>query len=184
MKLTRVEKKEKAKKLSDVVGKAPYLFFTEYQGLKFLELADLRGKLGPLGGRYSVVKNSQLRHALKGAGIDGADPKLLKGPLGLVVSAGEDPVSAAKVLAAFAKQFPVFKIKAGYVGQRWMTAVECQKLSSLGTRPEMLAKLVGLLYANVAQSAAVLSAPLRDFVFALSAVRDKKEKEIPAAAAA
>jgi len=184
MKLTKNQKKDKAKELSGSLTKAEHLFFTEYQGLKFVEMDELRGKLKMLGGRYSVVKNSQLRHALKGAGIDGADAGLLKGPLGLVVADGDDPVAAAKVLAMFAKQFPVFKVKAGYVGKKWMTTAECQKLSTLGTRPELLAKFVGLLYASGAQAASVLQAPIRDFVLALSALEDKKKKETPAAATA
>ncbi len=184
MKLTKDQKKEKAKELSGTLEKAGQLFLTEYQGLKFVELDDLRGKLKPLGGRYSVVKNSRLKHALNGSGIDGVEAGLLKGPVGLVVSEGEDPVAAARVLSAFAKQFPIFKIKAGYVGKKWLTSAECQRLSTLGTKPELLAKFVGLLYAAGAQSASVLQAPLRDFVLALSALEAKKKKETPAAAAA
>ena len=184
MKLSKDQKKEKAKTLAGTLSKAEHLFFTEYQGLKFVEMDELRGKLKTLGGRYSVIKNSQLRHALKGAGIDGADAGLLKGPIGLVVADGDDPVAAAKVLAAFAKQFPVFKVKAGFVGKKWMTTAECKTLSTLGTRPELLAKFVGLLYASGAQAASVLQAPIRDFVLALAALEDKKKKETPAAAAA
>ena len=52
-------------------------------------------KLRPLRCKFSVAKNSQIRYALKNAGIDGIDPKLLKGPVGLVVAEGEDPVAAA-----------------------------------------------------------------------------------------
>lgn len=175
MKHTKNQKIEKAKTLGVSLGKAPHLFFTEFQGVKFVELYELRGRLRPLRCKYSVVKNSLIRHALKNAGIDGVDPKLLKGPVGLVVAEGEDPVAAAKVLSAFAKDFPLLKIKAGYVGGQWMTAAECVKLSTLGTRPEILAKLVGTLYTAVSQSAGVLQAPLRDFVLVLKALEEKKK---------
>lgn len=183
MKLTKKEKIEKSKAVADALKKAPHLFFTEFQGLKFVELDELRAKLRPLRCRYAVVKNSLVRYALKNAGIDGVDPKLLKGPVGMVVADGDDPVAPVKILAAFAKQFPLLKIKAGFVGAKWMTPADCQKLSTLGSRPELLAKLAGTLYSAVSQSAGVLQAPIRDFVYVLAALEDKKKKESGAAAA-
>ena len=177
MKLTKKEKSEKSKVLADVLKKAPHLFFTEYQGLKFIELDELRGKLRPLKCRFAVVKNSLIRYALKNAGVDGIDPKLIKGPIGMVVAETEDPVAPAKVLAAIAKQFPFLKVKAGYVSRKWMTPGECQKLSTIGSKPELASKLVGALYAAVSQSAGVLQAPIRDFVLVLAALEDKKKKE-------
>ncbi|MBI5629338.1 MAG: 50S ribosomal protein L10 [Elusimicrobia bacterium] len=175
MKLTKNDKIEGAKALAENLKKAPHLFFAEYQGLKFVELDELRGKLRPLRCRFAVVKNSLVRYALKSAGIDGADAKLFTGPVGMVVSESEDPVAAAKVLAAFSKQFPFLKIKAGLVSQKWMTPGECQTLSTLGSKPELLAKLAGTLYSAVSQSAGVLQAPIRDFVLVLKALEDKKK---------
>jgi len=183
MKLTKNEKIEKSKQLAETLKKAPHLFFTEYQGLKFVELDELRAKLRPLHCRYAVIKNSLVRYALKNAGVEGVDPKLFKGPVGMVVSDSEDPVAAAKVLAAFSKQFPLLKIKAGFVGAKWLTPSDCQKLSTLGSKPELLAKLAGTLYSAVSQSAGVLQAPIRDFVYVLAALEEKKKKEQGAAAA-
>src|SRR5207302_1128135 len=182
MKKTKNEKIEQSKAVAESLKKAPHLFFTEFQGLKFVELDELRAKLRPLKCRYAVVKNSLVRYALKNAGVDGVDPKLLKGPVGMVVSDSDDPVAPAKVLAAFAKQFPLLKIKAGFVGAKWMSPADCQKLSTLGSRPELLAKLAGTLYSAVSQSAGVLQAPIRDLVLVLAALEDKKKKEGPAAA--
>ncbi|HAM35657.1 MAG TPA: 50S ribosomal protein L10 [Elusimicrobia bacterium] len=177
MKLTKKEKVEKSQKMAESLKGAPHLFFTEYQGLKFQELDELRAKLRPLRCGYAVIKNSLVRYALKNAGLDVADAKLLKGPVGMVVSQGDDPVAPAKVLATFAKQYPFLKIKAGLVSQKWITPAECQKLSTLGSKPELLAKLAGTLYSAVAQSAGVLQAPIRDMVLVLSALEEKKKSE-------
>src|SRR5271154_471270 len=106
MKLSKVQKKEISKQMSEVLKKAPHLYFTHYQGLKFIELAELRKKLKPLGCRYQVVKNSLVEFALKDAGISGAAESMLKGPVGLIVGEGTDPVAAAKVLMTFAREFP------------------------------------------------------------------------------
>ena len=177
MKLTKNQKIEKSKALAEKLKSSPHLFFTEYQGLKFQELDELRAKLRPLHCRYAVIKNNLVRYALQNAGIDGAAAELLEGPVGMVVSDSDDPVSPAKVLAAFAKQYPFLKIKAGLVGRRWMTPDECRKLSTLGSKPELLAKLAGALYSAVAQSAMVLQAPIRDMALVLRALEDKKKKE-------
>lgn len=183
MKQTKAEKIESAKILAETLKKAPHLFFTEFQGLKFVELDELRAKLRPLKCRYAVVKNNLVKYALKNAGVDGVDPKLLKGPIGMIISESEDPVGAAKVLAAFGKQFPLLKVKAGFVSQKWITPAEVATLSTLGSKPELYARLAGTLYSAVAQSAQVLAAPIRDFVGVLKALEEKKSKESGAAAA-
>lgn len=182
MKLTKTQKIEKSKVLAEALKKAPHLFFTEFQGLKFKELDELRGKLRPLHCRYAVLKNSQIKYALKNAGVDGVDPKLLKGPIGLVVSENEDPVAPAKVLAAVAKQFPLLKIKAGFVGAKWMTPSDCAKLATLPGKQELMGKVVNVVYSVISSSVAVAQAPTRDLVMVVKALADKKSKEGAAAA--
>lgn len=180
MKLTKQQKKELAKQLGAAMKKSPNLYFTAYQGLKFQELAELRKKLKPFACKYQVMKNSLVANALKEAGISAPAAGTLKGPIGLIVAPDTDPVSAAKVLAGFAKDFPLLKVKAGFVSGQWMTPADCQKLASIGSRPELLSKLAGTLYAAVAQSAGVLQAPIRDFVLVLKALEDKKKGEAKA----
>lgn len=182
MKQTKDQKVENAKVLAEALKKAPHMFFTQYQGLKFRELDELRGKLRPLKCRYAVVKNSLIKYALKSAGVDGVDPKLLKGPLGMIVSDSDDPVAPAKVLAAFAKQFPALKIKAGYVSRKWMSPAECETLSKLPGRQELMGKIVGLLYTMVSQPLAIAQAPARDMLLVVKALEEKKPQTGAAAA--
>ena len=113
MKLTKQQKIESSKALAEKLKSAPHLFFTEFQGMKFVELDELRAQLRPLKCRHAVVKSSLVRYALKDAGIDGADAKMLKGPVGLIVADNDDPVAPAKVLAALSKEFPTLKVTRG-----------------------------------------------------------------------
>ena len=182
MKKTKHEKIETSKTVAEALKKAPHLFFTEFQGLKFKELDELRSKLRPLKCRYAVIKNSTIRYALKNAGIDGVDPKLLKGPVGMVVADTDDPVAPAKVLAAISKQFPLLKVKAGFVGAKWMTPADCQTLSTLPGKQELMGKAVNVVYSVVANTLAVVQAPTRDMVLVVKALADKKSKEGAAAA--
>lgn len=183
MKLTKNEKIEKAKALAETLKQAPHLFFTDYKGLKFVEIDELRAKLRPLRCKYAVVKNSLVKYALKNAGVDGVDPKLLEGPIGLIVANDDDPVAPAKVIAAVAKQFPNLKVKAGFISQKWMSPADCEKLSKLPSKQELYGKAIGLVYAVVSQSVALAQAPTRDALLLAAALSEKKKSESGAAAA-
>ncbi len=176
MKLTKQQKKEKSESLGSAIKVAGQIFFTDFKGLKFGEIDELRGKLRPLKGRYSVVKNSTLRHAVKVAGLDGAAPQIFKGPVGVMICEGSDSVAAAKILTAFAKQFPNLKIKAGFVESKWLKPEDCVKLSNLMSRPELLSQLAGTLHGLISQVPSVLQAPLRDFALILAALEEKKKQ--------
>ena len=175
MKLTKTQKTEKGKALAERLKAAQHLFFTEYQGLKFQDLQTLRSRLKTAGARYAVVKNSLVRHALGGVGVTVAEAGLLKGPVGMAVVEGDDPILAAKTLTIFGREFPKLKIKAGFVERRWMKALECVALASLGSKHEVLGRLASALYGSVAQAAGVLQAPIRDFVLVLKALEDKRK---------
>lgn len=181
MKPTKDQKKEASKKLSETLKGSPFIYFTAYQGLKFHDLASLRSKLKSHKCSYRIVKNSQLAHALKQAGIEGVDAKLLDGPNAVIIANGDDPVGPAKVLAQFAKEFPALKIKAGFVDAQWMASADCERLSKLGSKQELVGQIACVLYSTLSQSAAVLAAPIRDFVLVLKALEEKKK---PAEAAA
>jgi large subunit ribosomal protein L10 len=180
MKLTKDQKKDASKKLADAIGRSPFLCFTAYQGLKFQELDELRKKLKPMRCKYRIVKNSTLGHALKHAGLEAADPKLLDGPNAILIAEIDDPVGPSKILVQFMKDCPSLKLKAALVGAKWMSAADCERLSKIGTRPELLGKLVGALYSTVSQSAGVLAAPVRDLVLVLRALEEQKKTVAPA----
>ncbi|MDE2291187.1 MAG: 50S ribosomal protein L10 [Elusimicrobia bacterium] len=182
MKLTREQKKTVSKELAKTLKDSGSVFFTQYQGLKFVELEQLRKTLKPMKARYRIVRNTTLSHALKEAGISGAAADLLKGPGAILFAPGDDPVSPAKALVKFAKEAEALKLRGGYVGGQWMTPEECKALASIGTKPELLGKLANALYSSVAQGAWVLAAPIRDLVLALKAVEEKQKKSAGAAA--
>lgn len=182
MKLTKQQKIESSKALAEKLKSAPHLFFTEYQGMKFVELDELRAQLRPLKCKYAVVKNSLVKYALKNAGVDGVDPKMLKGPVGLIVAENDDPVAPAKVIATLGKKFPQLKVRAGYISQKWMSPADCATLSKLPSKPELMGKIVNLVYTLVSQPVAIAQAPTRDAVLVVKAFENKL-KESGAAAA-
>lgn len=180
MKLTKQQKKEIAKELAKSLKVSSHLYFTAYQGLKFKELEDLRGKLRELGGSYRVLKNSVLKHALAEASFKISEHDVFEGPNALLFGGGDDPVSPAKILLKFSKEFEKLRIKGGYVDGKWVSPADCQKLANLGTKREIMGRLAGTLYSAVAQLAWVLAAPIRDLALVLKALQEKKSAEAAA----
>jgi ribosomal protein L10 len=48
------------------------------------------------------------------------------------------------------------KIKGGFAAKEWMNSSDLEKLSKIGSKPEILTQLAGLLYSNLAQIRFVL----------------------------
>src|SRR5260221_12024045 len=91
---------------------SPFLFITEYTGLKVGQFAELRTRLWNAGARCHVVKNTFLRRAAKEAGL----PELadLKGQTAIIVG-DKDVAAAAKVLKNFTAEFKKPEVKTGIV---------------------------------------------------------------------
>jgi large subunit ribosomal protein L10 len=131
---------------------------THYRGLSVTELAELRAKLREANARMRVAKNTLARRAAADAGIEGFD-ELLTGPTGLVFCE-EDPVGPAKALRDFAKDHPELVVRGGYLDGAVLSEEEASKLADLESKEELLAKLAGLMYGALANTARLLQAPI------------------------
>jgi large subunit ribosomal protein L10 len=176
MNLTKEQKKERSQKLAQEIKQSAGIFFTAYQGLKFQDIAGLRAALAPAKCKFRVERNSILQHALKDAGLEGADESLLKGPTAVaILKESGDVALSAKSLADFCKENEAFKIRAGFTDGVWYNEAQVKVLATLGSKEDNLSKLAGALYSIVASSAQVLQAPIRDFAYVLKAVEDGKK---------
>jgi large subunit ribosomal protein L10 len=178
MKLTKEQKKDKSKELAETIKGVSHLYFTHYQGLKFQDMDSLRAELKGIDCRYAVIKNTMLKNALEQAGIEvKGREEILQGPTALLLVAGDDPVSPARVLKKFGKEKEALKVRAGYVDGEWIDEAQCKQMSDLGTKPEMLGKLASALYTSVAQVAWVVNAPIGELARTLHAYEQKLKAE-------
>jgi len=172
MNLTKQQKIEKSKNLSKEIKESGVLFFASYQGLKFVDMAELRTKLAPTGAKFRVERNAIVDFAIQNTGIQGADEKLFKGPTAIAI--GGDIAAVAKELVDFAKKFEALKLRACYSDGVWYNEAQVKQLASIGSKEDNLSKFAGALYSAVAQSAQVLQAPIRDLAYVLKAVEGTK----------
>ncbi len=141
---------------------------TEYRGLQVKQLQELRRQLTAAGGEYRVFKNTLVRRAASGAGLEGIQP-LLVGPTAIAFVDG-DVAAVAKVLRDFARANPSLVVKGGLIGDSLIDARETTALADLPSREVLLAQFAGLLAAPMQRFAALLQALPLKFAYGLRAL--------------
>ncbi len=170
---SKVEKTRKAEVVEDlnkVFAKAGSVVVAHYSGLTVAQMNDLRGRMRQQGASFRVAKNRLAVRALKGTPIEGI-VHLFKGPTGIAVS--DDPVAAAKVTAAYAKENENLVILGGSVGVTQLDADGVKALATLPSLDELRGKIVGLLQAPATKIAGVLIAPAGQLARVVSAYSKK-----------
>lgn len=124
--------------------------------------------------RLKVVKNSLAAIALKEVGLAGIEA-YLDGPSALV-SGGTDIVDLAKTADGMAKGEDGVTVKGGFGEGKVLSAEEIDVLSKIPGREELLGQLAYAMSAKMSGFASVLGAVQRNFLYAMSALKDKSSE--------
>ena len=173
MSLNIEAKKEVVAELSARLAKAQTVVLAEYRGLPVGDITALRSQARASGVYLRVLKNTLARRAVQGTPFEKLADQMV-GPLAYGIS--DDPVAAAKVLHAYAKENDKLVIKGGAMPGHVMNAKEVGQLASMPSREELLAKLLGTMQAPIAKFVQTLNEVPGRFVRTVAAVRDQKEK--------
>ncbi len=164
---------EKANIVEDIAGRlnsSPFLFITDYTGLKVDQFAELRTRLGGVGAKVQVVRNTFLRRAVVDAGLP--ELKDLRGQTA-VITGEKDVAAAAKVLKSFAAEFKKPVVKAGIVDRLAVSSEQIQTIADLPSREILLSQLLGLLNQPGTSLVRVLNEPASALARVLKAKADK-----------
>jgi large subunit ribosomal protein L10 len=170
--LNRQEKAIVIEEVTTQVAKAQSIVVAEYRGLDVASVTVLRKTARESGVYLRVLKNSLARRAVAGTPFEALSDKLV-GPLIYGISA--DPVNAANVLSAFAKDNDKLVIKAGALPNSLLDVNGVKALATMPSREELLSTLLGTMQAPIAQFVRTLNEVPTKFVRGLAAVRDQKE---------
>jgi large subunit ribosomal protein L10 len=154
------------------LGSAQAVIVAEYRGLDVGAVTDLRAKARKSGLYLRVLKNTLARRAVKGTPFEKLSEQM-SGPL--MYGIAQDPVSGAKVLAAFAKDNEKFVIRGGVMANALMSVKDVKTLATMPSREELLATLVGTLQAPVVKFVRTMNEVPGKFVRTLAAVRDARD---------
>lgn len=168
-------KKALVEEIKEKVEKSQGVVLVDYRGLNVDEVNELRANYRKAGVEYKVYKNTMMRFAFKEAGFEEFN-EYLTGP-NAVAFGFEDPVQAAKVTHDFAKANNKLEIKAGIVDGNVIGLDQIKNLADLPPREVLIAQVLGGLNAPISGFANVLQGTLRNLVYALEAVREKKVAE-------
>ena len=174
MSLNLEGKKEVVAEFSARLAKAQTIVLAEYRGLPVEKITQLRAKARASGVYLRVLKNTLARRAVQGTPFEKLADQMV-GPLAYGVS--DDPIAAAKVLHAYAKENDKLVIKGGSMPNHVMSAKEIGALAMLPGREELLARLMGTMQAPVTKFVQTLNEVPGRFVRTLAAVRDQKAQQ-------
>ncbi|MFT0532064.1 50S ribosomal protein L10 [Castellaniella hirudinis] len=172
MSLNRQEKAVVIEEVSAEIGRAQSIVIAEYRGLDVASVTVLRKTARESGVYLRVLKNTLVRRALAGTPFEGLSAQLT-GPLIYAIS--NDPVSAAKVLADFAKTNGKLVISGGALPNSLLDQDGVKALATMPSRDELLSMLMGTMQAPITQFVRTLNEVPTKFVRGLAAVRDQKE---------
>lgn len=172
--MNRDEKVAVVAELSAKLANAKFAVVSDYRGLTVPVISQLRRELKQQNAEIQVAKNTLLRIAIKGTPFEPLDPYLVGTTA--VTLASEDPVAPAKVLVDFIKANPKLEIKKAVLDGKLLTADDLTALSKLPGKDELRAQLLGVLLAVPTSFVRVLSAVPQKALYALQAIKDKKEQ--------
>jgi len=170
--LTRKQKEEIVKNLTEEIKAAKAVVFSDFKGLEVKDMTSLKKELKKEGASFKVAKKNLINIALKNTGAD-LDVKKMEGQIAVSASS-EDETAVAKIISKFSKKNENLKILGGLLGVKEMSAEEIKALAKLPSKEELLAKLVGSLSSPLSGFMNVLQGNQRSLVQALKAIADKK----------
>jgi len=170
--LKKLDKQKIVNELRDRFGRASITVLVKNSGLTVAEFTDFRKKLKTAKIDVKVAKNTLSKIA-----VEGTDYKVLKdnyiGPA-VTLWGYEDPANHAKVLSGYLKDQQKASFIAGSIKSKVINFIELNKLATLPTRNELIAKLLCSLKSPSAGFVNVLAGVPRSFLNVLNAIKDKK----------
>jgi large subunit ribosomal protein L10 len=172
---TRKEKEKMLNELKDIAQRASMIALFDFKGMTVMEMNDLRKRMKEKGYGVKVVKNNLLRISLEKQAPEIKD--VLVGNTAIIFSFS-DEVEPLKIFVEFVDEVNKGELKGGVLHGKFISKDELKKLSNLPPVQELRAKVVGGISAPLYGLVWSLGGILRGLVYALNALKEKKEKEV------
>lgn len=169
------EKRTVVEGLAGTLQAARTVILTDFTGLSVKKMTELRARLRGAGVRYVVVKNTMAQRAFDGLDVPDV-ARFFNGPTGLVIEVDPD-LNGVRLLEEFAREHENRpRVKVGVIERREYSAAEVVRLARLPSREQLLAELVGVLEAPLAQLVTVMGGLLGETAGLLDALRAERER--------
>ena len=154
--MERAQKEAVVQNLGQIFEDSGVVVVAHYAGLTVAQMSDLRNRMREAGGGVRVAKNRLAKIALEGKPNAGMS-QYLQGQTVLAYS--EDPVTAAKIAKAYAKDNQKFEIVGGAMGETVLDVSGVEAVAAMPSREELLSSIAGLLGAPAGNIVSAITAP-------------------------
>jgi len=172
--LSKETKQEVINQINERFKSNPSVFVLEFKGLTVKELGNVRKDLRQTNSELKIVKNTLLKKAAEDTDA-GQLSDLFVGSTAIAFC-DEDSAATAKVFVKSAKEYELLNIKGGLLEGKIVTVDEIEKISKLPSRVELIAQFMGLLNSPMSNLLYSLQNMQTKFLYALEALKEKKEK--------
>lgn len=168
--MNRTEKAQVVEELREAFANAKSIILASHTGIDVNTINELRSSFRQEQVEYRVVKNTLAKLAIAGTDMEPLGEYFV-GPTAVAYSF-EDAISPARIAKQFAKDHDKYEIRAGYVDGSVFGAEGVVALAEMPTKPELQAKLLGLLQAVPSKFLRTLNAAPQQFLLVLKARQD------------
>ncbi|MBT8473987.1 MAG: 50S ribosomal protein L10 [Alphaproteobacteria bacterium] len=170
--MDRAQKEKVVDELGQIFESSGVVVVAHYAGLTVAEMQDLRARMREAGGSVRVAKNKLAKIALEGK-PNASIGDLLTGMTVLAYS--EDPVAAAKVMDAYAKDNSKLEVLGGAMGETALDPAGVKAVAAMPSREELIASIVGCIGAPASNIAGAIGAPASNIASILSTIEERGE---------
>lgn len=172
--MARPEKVAMVQEIQERISKSQGAVLADYRGLDAGQMTELRKQLRDAGVEFKVLKNTLTILAAQELELEDLIP-FLNGPTAIAFGY-DDPVAPAKIISEFAKKSKILEIKGGILEGKVLDPEGVRSLADLPSREVLLSMVLRGMQAPIAGMVNVLQGNIRNFVYALEAVRKQKEE--------
>jgi len=158
--------------LVDKMSKAKSIYFTDYLGLSVTDITKLRREFYLNGVDYIVVKNTLLKIASEKNKIS-LDDELFIGSTAIAISY-EEPVSAAKVIKDFSKEYELPKVKGILFEGKSLPGEEFKRIANLPSKEESMTQFIVMINSPMRNLSLLLKSQITSVVNLLNNVKQTK----------
>jgi len=152
----RAKKEAVVEGLGQIFADSGIVVVAHYAGCTVAQMSDLRNRMREAGAGVRVAKNRLAKIALEGKPTAGL-ANILQGQTVLAYS--EDPVTAAKVAKAYAKDNNKLVIVGGAMGETVLDESGVDAVTAMPSREEILPSIVGMIMSAAGNIVSAITAP-------------------------
>jgi large subunit ribosomal protein L10 len=171
--MDKTEKNEMISQIKDLINNSSAIYLVDYSKVNVEDINRIRNEFRKEGVKYKIFKNTLFKKAL--IEVEGYDKlnDLLTGMTGFAF-VKENITAPAKIIKKYFDASGKLSFKGCYIEKQFFEGNKLDTLSTLPTKPEIIAGILGSLDSPASGIVGVLNSIMRDLVSVIDEIEKKK----------